>query len=112
MPERKDLPYCTLIINPEGPVLGIAPKAADGDPLPLIEQDGHVFKDLARQGQLLPYEDWRLSAEERARDLAGRLSREEVAGLMLYSSHQRVPFVTDDQFHGHYGGQQIGRAHV
>ena len=105
MPERKDLPYCTLIINPEGPVLGIAPKAADGDPLPLIEQDGHVFKDLARQGQLLPYEDWRLSAEERARDLAGRLSREEVAGLMLYSSHQRVPFVTDDQFQGHYGGQ-------
>ena len=61
MPERKDLPYCTLIINPEGPVLGIAPKAGGADPLPLIEQDGHVFKDLARQGQLLPYEDWRLS---------------------------------------------------
>lgn len=42
-------------------------------------------------GELLPYEDWRLDAKTRAKDLAGRLSIEEIAGLMLYSSHQLVP---------------------
>ena len=49
----------------------------------LIEKDGLYFKDLARTGELLPYEDWRLSDWERAVDLAGRLSVEEIAGLML-----------------------------
>ena len=54
----------------------------------LLEVDGLAFKDLARTGELLPYEDWRLSAEERAEDLAGRLSIEEIAGLMCFSAHQ------------------------
>ena len=58
---------------------------------PILEQDRYAFKDLNRNGVLDPYEDWRLSAEERAKDLAGRLSIEEIAGLMLYSSHQAVP---------------------
>ncbi len=58
---------------------------------PILEQDRYAFKDLNRNGVLDPYEDWRLSAEERAEDLAGRLSIEEIAGLMLYSSHQAVP---------------------
>ncbi|MEI3579365.1 MAG: hypothetical protein V8Q30_04980 [Acutalibacteraceae bacterium] len=30
--------------------------------------DGLFFKDLARTGQLLPYEDWRLPAQTRAED--------------------------------------------
>ena len=30
----------------------------------ILEQDGLLFKDLARCGRLLPYEDWRLPAEE------------------------------------------------
>ena len=51
----------------------------------LIEQDGLYFKDLARTGKLLPYEDWRLDSRTRAEDLASRLSLEEIAGLMLYS---------------------------
>ena len=82
--EKKN--YAVVYTNEGGAVL-----SAQGD-LPVIEQDGFVFKDLARTGKLLPYEDWRLPAKERARDLAGRLSREEIAGLMLYSSHQLVPF--------------------
>jgi beta-glucosidase len=44
----------------------------------------YAFKDLDRDGKLSPYEDWRLPVEERARDLASRLSVEEMAGLMLY----------------------------
>lgn len=50
-------------------------------------QDGpylYAFKDLNRNGTLEPYEDWRLSPDERAKDLATRLTVEEMAGLMLY----------------------------
>ena len=83
---RENTVYGTLIRNEGGKDLGFA-----GD-VPVLERDGFAFKDLARTGELLPYEDWRLDPENRAADLAGRLSREEIAGLMLYSSHQMVPF--------------------
>ena len=53
----------------------------------------YVFKDLNRNDSLDAYEDWRLSAQERAADLASQLSIEEIAGLMLYSSHQAVPMI-------------------
>ena len=56
----------------------------------LLEQDGKVYKNFERDGVLKPYEDWRLPASERAADLAGRLTREQIAGLMLYSSHQNL----------------------
>ena len=49
------------------------------------------FKDLNKNGTLDPYEDWRLSADERAKDLASKMSIEQIAGLMLYSAHQSIP---------------------
>ena len=58
---------------------------------PLLVLDKYAFKDLNRNGALDPYEDWRLPAETRAKDLASQLSIEEIAGLMLYSGHQAVP---------------------
>ena len=64
------------IKNENGPVLGYTS-------LKIIEKDGLYFKDMDGTGVLKPYEDWRLSAEERAKDLASRLSIEEIAGLML-----------------------------
>ena len=65
----------------------------------LLTIDGYAFKDLNRNGTLDPYEDWRLPAETRARDLASQLSIEEIAGLMLYSGHQAVrsPEITEAQ---------------
>lgn len=57
----------------------------------ILTVDGYAFKDLNRNGELDVYEDWRLSAEERAEDLAAQLTIEEIAGMMLYSSHQSVP---------------------
>ncbi|MCL2843090.1 MAG: glycoside hydrolase family 3 C-terminal domain-containing protein [Oscillospiraceae bacterium] len=51
-----------------------------------------VFRDLNRDGVLDPYEDWRLSDEERIADLASRMSVQEVAGLMLFSGHQTAWF--------------------
>ena len=38
----------------------------------LLTVDGYAFKDLNRNGRLDPYEDWRLTPEERAVDLAGQ----------------------------------------
>lgn len=74
------------------------------DDMKILEADGLYFKDLARCGKLLPYEDWRLTPWERAVDLAGRLSLEEIAGLMLYSPHQAVPGV-GGPFAGTYDGK-------
>lgn len=75
----------------------------------LIEQDGLFFKDLAKSGKLLPYEDWRLDDWTRARDLASRLSIEEIAGLMLYSPHQAVPGEFGP-FAGTYDGKKFSQS--
>ena len=90
----------TYISNPNGPRLGMTSAK-------LIEQDGLFFKDLEGTGTLLPYENWRLSPEERARDLARRLTVEEIAGLMMYSSHQMVPFASSGPFQATYGGKSF-----
>ena len=88
-----------------GPVLVTAGAA-------VIEVDGHLFKDLARTGELVPYEDWRLPAAERAADLASRLSVEQIAGLMLYSPHQMVPNPGAGPFLGTYQGRTFAQAEV
>lgn len=75
------------IDNGNGVVLGLA---SDSE-VPILEEDGYAFKDFLRSGRLVPYEDWRLTNEERAKDLADRLSIEDIAGLMLYSAHQLIP---------------------
>ncbi len=85
------------IRNEDGPLLSMGKMAVK-------EQDGLAFKNLSGQEQLLPYEDWRLPPQERAADLAKRLSVEEIAGLMLWSPHQMVPFLPGMPFKGHYDG--------
>ncbi len=57
----------------------------------IIEKDGCFFKDLSKDGQLDAYEDWRLSPADRAKDLAKKLSDEQIAGLMLYSNFNVLP---------------------
>ena len=86
--------------NANGPTIGTTSA-------PILEIDGLFFKDLERTGRLLPYEDWRLEPEARAKDLASRLSVEEIAGLMMYSSHQMVPAVSVGPFIGTYGGKSL-----
>ena len=83
---RTDNDY-NLITQKKGQTLAYTP----GSGVTILTEDGYAFKDLNRNGTLEPYEDWRLSAEERAEDLASRLPVEEIAGMMLYSSHQSVP---------------------
>lgn len=77
----------TLIVNEGGQTLGIAKDSK----VHILTVDGYAFKDFLGTGELVPYEDWRLSYEERAKDLADRISIEDIAGLMLYSAHQLIP---------------------
>jgi len=55
---------------------------------PILTIDGLRFRDLDKDGALTPYEDWRLTADERAADLVQRMSLEEQAGLLLHGSLQ------------------------
>jgi len=57
----------------------------------LLTVNGFAFKDLNRNGKLDVYEDWRESADVRAKDLASKMSVDQIAGLMLYSAHQAIP---------------------
>ncbi len=50
----------------------------------IIEADGYRFKDLNDNGQLDPYEDWRLSAEERAEDLLSQMDATQKAAQMVH----------------------------
>ena len=75
-----------------------------GSGVRVLERDGLRFKDLAKDGELHPYEDWRLSPEQRAADLASRLGTEELAGLMIFSEYQALPAnlvpISRDTYHG------------
>lgn len=67
------------------PTLGHLPST------PVLVRDGFSFKDLDRNGELTPYEDWRLTPEARAEDLTARLGVDDLLGLTLHSSHQEIP---------------------
>lgn len=75
-----------LIINEGGQNIGYSPDSK----INIIEEDGFAFKNLSKSGKLEKYEDWRLPAEERAKDLASKMTVEQIAGLMLYSGHQSI----------------------
>lgn len=76
-----------IIHNEGGQTLGYSPQSG----VKILTLDRLAFKDLNQNQQLDKYEDWRLSVDERAADLASRMSVEQIAGLMLYSAHQRIP---------------------
>jgi len=93
----------TVYRNEGGPDVAVASRGA-------LQVDGKWFRDLAGTGELLPYEDWRLPDVERARDLASRMSVEEIAGLMMYSPHQMVPSLPGEPFQGTYDGHAFDAA--
>jgi beta-glucosidase len=90
-----------LIYNDEGQTLGYSP----GSGIQILTINGFAFKDLNRNGELDVYEDWRMPSEDRARDLAAQLTIDEIAGLMLYSSHQSIPARAGGYFAGTYNGE-------
>lgn len=94
------------IENPNGPTLGYSPTSG----VKIITVDGLKFKDLNKNGKLDKYEDWRLSADERAKDLASKMTTKEIAGLMLYSMHQAIPASDAGFGSASYNGQPFSKA--
>jgi beta-glucosidase len=90
-----------IIKNQNGQTLGYSPKSG----IKIITANGFAFKDLNKNNKLDKFEDWRLSYDLRAKDLATKLSIEQIAGLMLYSSHQSIPARPGGYFAGTYGGK-------
>lgn len=91
----------TLVHNEGGKTLGYNPESG----VKLLTVDQYAFKDLNKNGSLDTYEDWRLPTEERAKDLASKMSIEQIAGLMLYSGHQAIPARAGGYFAGTYDGK-------
>lgn len=83
------------LVEQRGAELAYSPNSG----VKILYVDGKAFKDMNRNGKLDRYEDWRLTPQQRAEDLAKQLSTEEIAGLMLYSMHQRdlKPQLNDEQ---------------
>ncbi|NMC41543.1 MAG: glycoside hydrolase family 3 protein [Bacteroidales bacterium] len=52
----------------------------------ILEKHGLKFRDLNRNGRLDKYEDWRLTSDERSRDLHSKMSVEEKAGFMMINT--------------------------
>lgn len=67
------------VVNEGGATLGYAPESG----VTIIESDGFAFKDMNKNGELDPYEDWRLSYEERAVDLVSKMTIEQMSGLRI-----------------------------
>jgi beta-glucosidase len=72
-----------LIARAQQPTLG-------GRGVPIFELGELHFKDLNRSGTLDPYEDWRRTPSDRARDLVGRMTLEEKAGVMMHGTARSV----------------------
>lgn len=92
-----------LVKNPNGPTLGYSSKSG----VKILTVDGLAFKDLNKNGKLDKYEDWRLPADVRAKDLASKLSVAQIAGLMLYSAHQAIPALSGPFGAGTYNGKKF-----
>lgn len=90
-----------LIKNQGGQTLGYSANSG----IKILTTDGLAFKDLNKNGKLDKYEDWRLPIDVRAKDLASKLSIEQITGLMLYSSHQSIPARSGGYFAGTYNGK-------
>jgi beta-glucosidase len=84
---EKSVGTFSIITNTKGPALGYSPTSG----INILTIDGLAFKDLNRNGRLDVYEDWRVDFADRAKDLASKLSIEQIAGLMLFGMHQSIP---------------------
>lgn len=92
-----------LVKNPNGPTLGYSSRSG----VKILTVDGLAFKDLNKNGRLDKYEDWRLPVDVRAKDLASKMSVEQIAGLMLYSAHQAIPALSGAFGAGTYNGKKF-----
>lgn len=95
-----------LVRNANEQTLGYSPQSG----VNILQSNGQSFKDLNKNGTLDPYEDWRLSVDQRAKDLASRMTIEQIAGLMLYSGHQSIPARARGFGGGTYNGKPLAES--
>lgn len=105
-PTEKKIENYVIISNPKGKSIGYAPSSG----IKILTVDGLAFKDLNKNGQLDKYEDWRLPVDARAKDLASKMSVEQIAGLMLYSGHQSIPARPRGFGGGTYDGKPLAES--
>ncbi|MFV8358914.1 glycoside hydrolase family 3 N-terminal domain-containing protein [Flavobacterium sp. LS1P3] len=97
-----------IVQNQGGQTLGYSPKSG----IKIIQVNGLAFKDLNKNGMLDIYEDWRKPVAERTKDLASKMSVEQMAGLMLYSRHQAIPAAEAGMFTGTYNEKPFSKSGV
>ena len=90
-----------IVTNKGGSKLGYSTTSG----VKILSVNGFAFKDFNRNNKLDKYEDWRLPVDERAKDLAAKMTVEQIAGLMLYSRHQPIPAAAGGPFAGTYNGK-------
>jgi len=95
-----------LISNQGGQTLGYSVTSG----VKILTVDRLAFKDLNKNGTLDSYEDWRLPVDERAKDLATKISVDQIAGLMLYSGHQSIPVMGAGRFGGTYNDKPFAES--
>ncbi len=76
----------------------------------IIKDGDFEFKDLNKNRKLDIYEDWRSPFDVRAKDLASKMSVEQISGLMLYSRHQSIPTVSQGIYTGTYNGKPFDQS--
>jgi beta-glucosidase len=84
--------------------------------VPMVHSGALQFKDFNRNGKLDPFEDWRLSPTQRAKDLLSRMTLEEKAGTMVQdympqptlNSLDLVRALIQDKFIGYFGSGVSG----
>lgn len=75
--ERATLSGYNIVEQEDGPVLTYGWDSG----VRIIVADAQGFRDMNGNGTLDPFEDWRLTPERRAEDLAGRIGQETIYGL-------------------------------
>jgi beta-glucosidase len=95
-----------IVDNKGGQTLGYSPNSG----VKIIQVDGLAFKDLNKNGTLDIYEDWRKPIAVRAKDLAAKMTVEQIAGLMLYSRHQAIPAQEVGMFAGTYNEKPFSKS--
>lgn len=68
----------------------------------VLNIDGYTFRDANGDGELTPYEDWRLPVDERISDLLDRMTLEEKVGMMLIDTLYAEARGTTGTLHKNY----------
>lgn len=92
------------ITNDGGATLGYSKESG----VQLLQSGGYAFKDLNRNGALDPYEDWRLDADTRARDLVDQMTSDQIVPYLTHGGWGT--FTTDKKIYT--SGDNSGYAYL